>query len=273
MMTNKALQQYVHRSIDAWIQKTGIDNAQKFNDTHDVLYPILEIIPFLSFVNDDSLTHDEKLKQGRIKKRIAIRELIKEYQSSKDSNFHWDILFVTLMKGRVLDFSDRETIYKAACDKKDAFLANIISSQPLFIHAKPAQVLSNIQLEPQAHDETLKVIEEYRTNNLRAVLHCFSGDLSIARTVYQWGYALGIGGTVTYPKNNDLRAVCTELPLDAFVLETDAPYLPPQGFRGTQNSPAHILTIAHYIAELRHESLEEIATNTTKRARILFNIS
>lgn len=124
-----------------------------------------------------------------------------------------------------------------------------------------------------AHDETLKVIEEYRTNNLRAVLHCFSGDLSIARTVYQWGYALGIGGTVTYPKNNDLRAVCTELPLDAFVLETDAPYLPPQGFRGTQNSPAHILTIAHYIAELRHESLEEIATNTTKRARILFNIS
>ena len=158
-MTNKALQQYVHRSIDAWIQKTGIDNAQKFNDTHDVLYPILEIIPFLSFVNDDSLTHDEKLKQGRIKKRIAIRELIKEYQSSKDSNFHWDILFVTLMKGRVLDFSDRETIYKAACDKKDAFLANIISSQPLFIHAKPAQVLSNIQLEPQAHDETLKKAE------------------------------------------------------------------------------------------------------------------
>lgn len=121
-----------------------------------------------------------------------------------------------------------------------------------------------------AHDETLKILEEYRTHSLRAVLHCFSGDITIARTVYNWGYVLGIGGTVTYPKNNELRTVCTELPLNAFVLETDAPFLPPQGFRGTQNSPAHIRTVAQYLADLRGVSLEAIATGTTTRAKLLF---
>lgn len=124
----------------------------------------------------------------------------------------------------------------------------------------------------EAYDETLRVLEEYARHMPRAVMHCFSYDADFAQQVISWGFKLGIGGTLTYPKNNELRSVVKEVRLSDIVLETDAPFLPPQSIRGQQNNPAQIAVIAEYVSQLRGESVETIAQQTTQSALALFGI-
>lgn len=121
-----------------------------------------------------------------------------------------------------------------------------------------------------ALDETLKIIQEYRANGLRGVIHCFSGDLATAREIQKLNFMMGIGGIITYPKNEDLRNVVKALNLQNIVLETDAPFLPPQHMRGKQNSPAHIKTIAQFCAELLNMDVAMVARMTSDNASSLF---
>jgi TatD DNase family protein len=124
-----------------------------------------------------------------------------------------------------------------------------------------------------AYDETLRILEEYKHNITRATMHCFSYDQTFATTVTDWNFMLGIGGPITYPKNHELRNVVLTTDLKNIVLETDAPFLPPQNIRGKQNHPKEIATIAHFIAELRGETFETIAQQTTRNALQLFSIN
>lgn len=124
-----------------------------------------------------------------------------------------------------------------------------------------------------AYDETMKILDEYKKELKRAVMHCFSYDAAFANYCFERGLYLGIGGTITYPKNNALRAIVSTMPLANLVLETDAPFLPPQQFRGQQNHPKYIVLIAQYIAELRGITLDEIARHTTNNALTLFGIN
>ncbi len=123
-----------------------------------------------------------------------------------------------------------------------------------------------------AYDETLRVLEEYVKHDVRAVMHCFSYDQEFADNVISWGLKLGIGGTITYPRNEELRAVVKKVKLSDMVLETDAPFLPIQSMRGKKNAPKYIHDIAEYIADLRKQSFNEVAQETTEQAKLLFSI-
>lgn len=123
-----------------------------------------------------------------------------------------------------------------------------------------------------ARDETLRILEEYHNALKRCIIHCFSEDADFARTVISWGFYLGIGGTLTYPKNNALRAIIQETALEHIVLETDAPFLPPQSTRGQQNTPQEIFTIANYLANLKNISYDEVAKTTSMNAKTVFTI-
>jgi TatD DNase family protein len=149
--------------------------------------------------------------------------------------------------------------------QRDAFKAQI----ELALQHKLALVVHS----RDAYDETLRILEEYKNEITRATMHCFSYDKDFARTVTEWGFVLGIGGTITYPKNEELRTVVKNTELKNIVLETDAPFLPPQAIRGKQNHPKEIATIAQYIAQLRGETVETIATETTKNALHLFGLN
>lgn len=120
--------------------------------------------------------------------------------------------------------------------------------------------------------ETLAIIDEFQGRNLRGVIHCFSEDMKFAHEVMKRNFYMGIGGPLTYPKNNELRNVFKNVPLESIILETDAPYLPPQEIRGKQNSPAQIANIAQFLAQLRNESNETIIRATTQNALFLFRI-
>lgn len=123
-----------------------------------------------------------------------------------------------------------------------------------------------------AGHETLRILESFKGQITRGIIHCFSEDLSFAQQVIEWSFSLGIGGTITYPKNEYLRTVARTVPLQHIVLETDAPFLPPQSMRGKQNHPKNIILIAQYLAELRSEAFESIGTITTDNAQNIFKI-
>jgi TatD DNase family protein len=148
--------------------------------------------------------------------------------------------------------------------QKDAFRAQI--------ELALAHNLAIVVHTRDAYDETLHVLSEYRTDIARGIIHCFSEDLAFAQEAINMNFALGIGGIITYPKNNDLRHIVTDLSLDNFVLETDAPFLPPQIIRGKQNHPKYIKTIAEYMANLRNESYETVAHTTTRNAFKIFGL-
>ncbi|MGA9530507.1 MAG: TatD family hydrolase [Candidatus Babeliales bacterium] len=131
---------------------------------------------------------------------------------------------------------------------------------PLIIHTR------------NAAEETYTMLEKYRHEPLRGIIHCFSEDYSFAQAVLSMGFMIGIGGTITYPKNELLREVVQKTSLEHIVLETDAPFLPPQIIRGKQNHPLYIETIANFIAELLDVSPEIVAERTTKNALSLFMI-
>jgi len=104
-------------------------------------------------------------------------------------------------------------------------------------------------------------------------MHCFSENHAAALDYTDRGYLLGIAATITYPKNNELRLIVKDMSLSKIILETDAPFLPPQVARGQQNHPRHIATIAHYLAQFLNVPYEEIAEVTTENAKQLFKIS
>lgn len=123
-----------------------------------------------------------------------------------------------------------------------------------------------------ARDETLQVIEEYHKEIKRGIIHCFSEDQAFATQVIEWGFAIGLGGTITYPKNNALRDIAITAPLTNIVLETDTPFLPPQSMRGKKNYPANIALIGEYLAILKKLRTEDIERETTSTARRIFKI-
>jgi TatD DNase family protein len=149
--------------------------------------------------------------------------------------------------------------------QKDAFNAHaelsLQQNLPLIIHSRDAA------------KETLEALDSFEGEPLRGVLHCFSEDLSFAEHVIEQNFLIGIGGPLTYPANDKLRDVLKHIPLEKILLETDAPFLPPQCIRGKENHPKYILTIAQFLAELRNQSLEEIAEQTTKNAYELFGLA
>lgn len=87
-----------------------------------------------------------------------------------------------------------------------------------------------------AHDDILRVLEEEGAPE-RTVLHCFSGDLEMARVCVERGYYLSFAGTVTFKNARDLRNALAVVPLDQVLVETDAPYLTPMPWRGSTNAP------------------------------------
>ena len=97
-----------------------------------------------------------------------------------------------------------------------------------------------------AQDETLYILEEFKKQIKKCVIHCFSGNQEFANKVTEYGFMLGIGASITYPKNDPLRAIVKSVSLENLVLETDAPFLPPQIIRGKQNHPKYIQDIAEY---------------------------
>jgi TatD DNase family protein len=120
-------------------------------------------------------------------------------------------------------------------------------------------------------DDTLAILREF-TGRVRGVFHCFGGTAGQAREVLALGHLVSFTGIVTFKNARQVQATAQDVPLDAFMVETDCPYLAPAPDRGRRCEPAHTRRVAEQIAALRGAPLEEIAARTTETARGFFRL-
>lgn len=104
------------------------------------------------------------------------------------------------------------------------------------------------------------------------VVHGFSGSLQQAERFIQLGYKIGVGGTITYPRASKTRDVMAQLPLDALLLETDAPDMPLNGFQGQPNRPEQAARVFSELCALRDEPSEVIAETLYRNTTALFRL-
>ncbi len=120
-----------------------------------------------------------------------------------------------------------------------------------------------------AHMDTLELIKRHKP---KGVLHCFSGSAEMAKEIISLGMYIGIGGVITFKNSKKLTEVVKEIPLQRILLETDAPYMSPEPFRGKTNNSAYIKYIAEKIAEIKNIQVSEVYTATLNNVNTLFNI-
>ena len=123
-----------------------------------------------------------------------------------------------------------------------------------------------------AHAETLAILRDEKAGETGGVMHCFSGDVEIARRCLDLGLLISLAGPVTYKNARALPDVARFVPEDHLVVETDCPYLPPAPHRGKRNEPAYVALTAARIAELRGVDAGELGEITTRNAARLFRL-
>lgn len=123
-----------------------------------------------------------------------------------------------------------------------------------------------------AGDELLAVLEPYVADLVGAVFHCFSQQQDYANIVLGWGCYIGIDAPITYPKNEGLREIVRNAPLNKILLETDAPFLPPQQYRGQQNKPVYVPLFAQTVADVKGVDIAVVEEVTTANACKLFTL-
>lgn len=124
-----------------------------------------------------------------------------------------------------------------------------------------------------AHEDVVRVLEEEGAGEVGGVMHCWSAGWELAERCLALGFYLGFGGTVTHPRNEELREVARRAPLDRILIETDSPYLAPQPQRGRRNEPAYVKHVAEFLADLRGLPYEEFAAQATANGKRLFRIA
>ena len=120
----------------------------------------------------------------------------------------------------------------------------------------------------KTHDQLLKWLR--RTPPVGGVLHGFSGSLQQAEAFWKLGIHLGIGGTITYPRASKTRKTIAAMPVEALVLETDAPDMPLCGFQGQPNHPAQLPRVLSALAELRRQDPTTLAEQLEHNVNRLF---
>ena len=139
--------------------------------------------------------------------------------------------------------------------QKDRFRVHVRAAKeaqlPLIIHSRNAK------------DDTIAILKDEGADEYGGVMHCFTEDWEMACAALDLGFYISFSGIVTFRNALDLQAVARKVPAERLLVETDAPYLSPVPMRGKRNEPAFMRYTAGFLAELRGQTTEELAHQTT----------
>ena len=184
-----------------------------------------------------------------------------------DDNFQSEINFVK----KQIDEHNYKAIGEIGIDlfhEKKYFTQQVIAFEqqiklaieydlPIVIHSR------------DSFNEIFKVLEKFKSEKLRGIFHCFTGNLDQANKIIDLNFHLGIGGVVTF-KNGKISEFLNEVPIDKIVLETDSPYLAPAPYRGKRNESFYIELVAKKIAEVYDVNLDYVSEVTDKNVLDIF---
>lgn len=220
----------VKQALAISVSRETFAEVRDIAERHDHIFASVGIHP--DNPNAAEFSFDELVQHAQHPKVIAIGETGLDY--------HWCSGDLTWQHERFI------THIQAAKHAK----------MPLVIHTR------------KSADDTLRVMQEHQAE--QAVMHCFAEDTRIAKIALDLGYYISFSGIVTFKNAKDVQAAAQYCPLDRILVETDAPFLAPTPHRGKQNEPAYVLHTAEFLANLRGDSLENIAHATCENFYRLF---
>jgi TatD DNase family protein len=146
--------------------------------------------------------------------------------------------------------------------QRDRFRVHIEAAKqtqkPLIIHTR------------EARDDTMTILENEGAESAGGIIHCFTENWETAKRALDIGFYISLSGIVTFKSAKELQEVAKKLPLDRILIETDSPYLAPVPHRGKTNKPVFVKHVAEFLAELRGDTVENIAATTTANFQRLF---
>src|SRR5271165_4087527 len=214
-----------------------MDAAIPFAEAHDWIYATIGV-------------HPHEAKEVTPEHLVKLSELAKHPKVIAWGEIGLDYFY---------DHSPRETQHRVF--REQMALAHA-AKLPIIIHCR------------DAWPDTLNMLDEHwRSTGLGGILHCFTSTLEDARRVLDMGFMISFAGNSTYPKTQNLRDVAKALPLENILIETDAPFLAPQAFRGKRNEPAYVAEVARTLASVRDLAAEEFAARTAGNFRRFFHLS
>lgn len=123
-----------------------------------------------------------------------------------------------------------------------------------------------------AAQDTIQIMRASRAEEIGGVIHCYSYSKESARDFLNMGFYFGIGGVVTFKNAKKLKEAVAYIPLSNIVLETDAPYLTPEPFRGKRNDSSKLVYVAQAIADIKQIPVDEVYAETWKNAHQMYKI-
>ncbi len=146
--------------------------------------------------------------------------------------------------------------------QQDGFRIHIAAARtlgkPLIVHTRDAR------------EDTLRILREEGAAEVGGVLHCFTEDWAMAEQALALNFHISFSGIVTFKNARQIQDVARQVPADRLLVETDSPYLAPTPHRGKPNHPAWVRHVAEFVAQLRGQSLEQVAAITTANYFRLF---
>ena len=234
-IVNRALKAGVSKMLTISIKLSEINELERISNSYSQVYNSVGIHPH-ECKNYKDLCLEDLLKYTKNPKCIGIGEsgLDFYYENSPKE------LQIELFK-----------IHIEAARK--SFL-------PLIVHTRAAD------------RETIEILQnEMKKGKFAGLIHCFSTSRELAEKAIDLGFYISLSGIITFNKSNELRNIVKELPLNRLLVETDAPYLTPEPYRGKCNEPSYVVHTAKYLANIMNVDIDTVANKTTENFNKLFN--
>ncbi|TDQ34242.1 TatD family hydrolase [Aureibacillus halotolerans] len=226
----------VEKMIVVGFDTETIESALAFAESHDDVFAACGWHPVDAIdMTERDLNYLEELALA--KKIVALGEMGLDY--------HWD---------------------KSPADvQKEVFVRQIQLAKrtklPIIIHNR------------EATRDVVDILKAERAEEVGGVMHCFAGDVDIAKECLDMGFYISFGGPVTFKNAHMPKEVAKIVPADRLLIETDCPFLAPHPYRGKRNEPAYVRLVCEQIAALRDEPEEDVAQQTYDNACRLFGLN
>lgn len=231
-MVDEAIQNKVEHILCIAIDKASCQEVQQIADKFPLVTASAGIHPNVDA--DEQFTVDELIEVASHPKVIAIGETGLDYFRS-EGDLAWQ--------------RERFRVHIEAAKQ---------TQKPLIIHTR------------EAREDTMSMLENHQARDAGGIIHCFTENWETAKRALDIGFYISLSGIVTFKSARELQDVAKKLPLDRILIETDSPYLAPVPHRGKTNKPVFVTHVAEFLADLRGDSVANIAAQTTENFYRLF---